>query len=59
MISYPAVSAEPVQAIWPFLAEPGRWRRWTPHLPGAVGLGGPQVQAGGRSLANLARVAGN
>lgn len=38
----------PAAAVWSLLAEPARWREWSPYVRGAEGLGEPQVEAGAR-----------
>jgi hypothetical protein len=36
----------PAAEVWSLLAEPGRWREWSPYVRGAEGLGEPEVEAG-------------
>jgi hypothetical protein len=63
VISYLARRPGPPQSLWPWVAEPGRWRRWAPHLLATRGLEtmvrliyGPLIRL---FLANLVRVAGD
>lgn len=36
----------PAAEVWSLLAEPARWREWSPYVRGAEGLGEPEVEAG-------------
>jgi uncharacterized protein YndB with AHSA1/START domain len=42
----PVTTAAPAAAVWSLLAEPARWREWSPYVRGAEGLGEPEVEAG-------------
>ena len=53
MLRYDAVTDAPPEAVWPLLAEPGRWSEWAPHLRGSWGLGEPEVEVGAVGAARL------
>jgi hypothetical protein len=36
----------PAAEVWSLLAEPARWREWSPYVRGGEGLGEPEVEAG-------------
>jgi uncharacterized protein YndB with AHSA1/START domain len=38
-------AAAPAAEVWSLLAEPARWREWSPYVRGAEGLGEPEVEA--------------
>jgi uncharacterized protein YndB with AHSA1/START domain len=44
----PVTTEAPAAEVWSLLAEPRRWREWSPYVRGAEGLGEPEVEAGGR-----------
>lgn len=50
MRSFAADSLADPAAAWALLARPGRWHVWAPHVRGAWGLGGEEVEAGARGL---------
>jgi uncharacterized protein YndB with AHSA1/START domain len=39
-------TAAPAAEVWSLLAEPARWREWSPYARGGEGLGEPEVEAG-------------
>lgn len=50
---FETTSPAPPAAVWPLLAEPGRWSSWAPHIRGGVGLGEPEVERGRTGVALL------
>jgi hypothetical protein len=52
-LSYAADSSAPPEAAWALISRPSEWRRWAPHLRGAVGMGQPEVHAGALGFALL------
>jgi len=53
MLRYEARSAADPATAWALMAEPERWREWSPHVRGAWGLGEPEVRRGARGAAKL------
>lgn len=53
MLTYEARSEAPPEQVWPYVARPGLWSRWAPHLRGAWNLGEPEVEPGRRGAARL------
>jgi hypothetical protein len=53
VLTYQATSRAPVSVAWPYLARPGLWSRWAPHLRGAWNLGDPEVEPGRIGAARL------
>lgn len=53
MRSFSADTLAPPAVAWRLLARPGEWRRWSPHVRGAWGLGAPEVRAGATGAARL------
>jgi Polyketide cyclase / dehydrase and lipid transport len=53
VLTYTARSAAPPDRVWPLMARPDRWSRWSPHVRGAWGLGAPEVEAGRRGAVRL------
>lgn len=53
MLRYEARSVADPAAAWALLARPARWHEWAPHLRGAWGLGGDEVEPGARGAARL------
>ena len=53
MRTYEAACAAPAREVWPYLARPGLWSAWAPHLRGAWGLGAPEIEPGARGAARL------
>jgi hypothetical protein len=44
----PVTTEATAAEVWSLLAEPRRWREWSPYVRGAEGLGEPEVEAGAR-----------
>jgi len=53
MRTFAAETLAPPGVAWRLLARPGEWSRWSPHVPGAWGLGAPEVRAGATGAARL------
>ena len=53
MLSYEHASPARAADAWALLARPDCWHRWAPHVRGAWGLGGPEVEAGRRGFVRL------
>lgn len=49
-LTYSAASSADPDAAWALISRPDRWRRWAPHLRGAIGLGRPEVREGAVGL---------
>ena len=53
MRTFSAATVAPPGVVWDLLARPGAWRRWSPHVRGAWGLGEPEVRDGATGAAWL------
>ena len=53
MRTYEAPTEAPPDVAWRLLARPAEWRRWSPHVRGAWGLGEPEVEPGELGAARL------
>jgi len=51
--TWTATSSAPPEVAWRLLARPSEWSRWAPHVPGAWGLGEPEVRPGAIGAARL------
>jgi uncharacterized protein YndB with AHSA1/START domain len=43
----------PAAEVWSLIAEPRRWREWSPYVAGGEGLGTPEVEAGAKGAVVL------
>lgn len=46
MRTFSAATSAPPHVVWPLIARPDAWARWSPHVRGAWGLGSPEVEPG-------------
>src|SRR5215207_4542859 len=53
MRTFSTATAAPPAAVWRLVARPAEWHRWSPHVRGAWGLGGPEVQPGSAGAARV------
>ncbi len=53
MRTFTVATRAPADVAWRLLARPEQWRRWSPHVRGAWGLGDPEVRRGAGGAARL------
>lgn len=53
MRTFSAATSAPPEVAWELLARPESWSRWSPHVRGAWGLGGPEVRDGAAGAVRL------
>jgi hypothetical protein len=51
--TYAADTTASVEEAWSLMAEPERWKEWSPHVRGAWGLGHPEVEPKARGAARI------
>src|SRR5690242_15055268 len=53
MRTWSADSQASPRAAWALISRPRAWLAWAPHIQGAIGLGGEEVQRGATGFARL------